>query len=136
MSTLKALLIPFDDDKPVELVELEQGEQIRERIYDLVAPDSRMFEVVRGKTIELWGDEEGGPMMRSDAGERVNARAMQLFASDHNVDLSAFASPLCGDFLAVGLTRPSGISNKDVPEWLRDFEFTWKARRPTTEATG
>lgn len=126
MSTIKALLIPFDEANDVTLIDLEPN---LERIYDLVAPDSRMFEVVRGKSLELWGDEEGGPGMRGDAGERVNARAMQLFARDHGVGLEAFASPLCGDFLAVGLNTRN--QNTDVPGWASRFNFTW-SNRPTT----
>jgi hypothetical protein len=123
MSTIKALLIPFDEDKNVELIDLEAT---LENIYDRVAPDSRMFEVVRGKSIELWGDEEGGPGMRGDAAQRINARAMQLFASDHGVGIEAFASPLCGDFLAVGIN--TGNHNTDVPEWASRFNFTWSNR--------
>lgn len=126
MSTTKALLIPFDETQPVQLIDLAPG---LEAIYTLVAPDSRMFEVTYGNTIELWGDEEGGPGMRSDAGERVNARAMQLFAHDHGVGVEAFASPLCGDFLAVGRINDAGFPT-DVPGWVRTFPFTWTARVP------
>lgn len=124
---IEALLIPFDETQEPRVVELRPGNL--EDIYQHVAPDSRMFEVTRGKTIELWGDEEGGPMMRADAGERINARAMQLFAHDWSVGIDAFMTPLCGDFLAVGGLQFSG-RNADVPQWVRDFTFSWSTHRP------
>lgn len=119
--TTTALLIPFDETKQPHLLELDPG---LDAIYALVAPDSRMFEVTYGVSIELWGDEEGGPGMRNDAHLRVNARAMQLFAADHKVGLEAFVSPLCGDFLAVGRIDADG-NPTDVPAWVQEFVFTW-----------
>lgn len=131
MSTIKALLIPFEDTDPVKVVDLAPG---REPIYDLIAPDSRMMQFVRSAQFDLIGDEEGGPGMRNDAGERVNARAMQLLAWGEGVGIDAFASPLCGDFLAVGPVDGNGNST-NIPQRIIDFKFSWRSSRPTTEAT-
>lgn len=123
-TAIKAVLIPFDEDKPVEVVTLAPG---LDAIYAYVAPESRMFEVVRGDTFDLLGDEEGGPLMRSDAHERINARAMQVFADDHGMGVKDFNSPLCGDFLAVG--RPNGRGNHtDVPQRVIDFTYSWTTK--------
>jgi len=123
MATTKALLIPFENDKPVQVLDLESG---FEHMYPLIAPDSRMIEVLRTEQFELFLDEEGGPLMRSDAGERINARAMQLYAFAHNItDPSAFAYPFCGDFIAMGLIDAEGERNADVPEWVTEFPFSW-----------
>lgn len=121
MRTIKAVLIPFDESKPVEAIDLPPG---IDAIYERVAPDSRMFEVVRGKSFDLLGDEEGGPLMRNDAKDRINARAMQVFAADHGVDLHAFNGPMCGDFLAVGQPDANG-NHTDVPGGVLEFNYTW-----------
>lgn len=122
----KAILIPFDTSKPVEVIDLQPG---LDAIYERVAPDSRMFEVVRGNTFDLYGDEEGGPLMRGDADERINVRAMELFAKDWNTGPEAFARPLCGDFLVVGkMSYPSEDEEVlgDAPEWVIGHEFQWR----------
>lgn len=121
MRTTKALLIPFDTTEPVRLIDLQPG---LDALYALVAPDSRMFEVVRSVTFDLLGDEEGGPLMRNDAQERINVRAMELFAFDHKVGPEAFSYPLCGDFLVTG--HPDARGNRtDAPEWPASFVFSW-----------
>lgn len=123
--TIKAVLIPFDEDKPVEVIDLAPG---LDAIYERVAPDSRMFEVVRGNTFDLFGDEEGGPLMRNDAGDRINARAMQIYASDMLMGPRDYSSPLCGDFLAVGQPDDEG-EQTDVPQHVIDFTgYTWTTK--------
>ena len=124
MSKFKALLIPFDDDKPVEVVEINGLNDI----YKYVAPDSRMFEALRTATFDLLLDEEGGPLMRSDAGDRVNARAMQLYADAEDMRLLDYGSPLCGDFLAAGPVDRRGEMT-DVPQEVIDFPFSWRIKR-------
>lgn len=124
MTTTKAVLIPFDESKPVVAVDLASGV---DAIYALVAPESRMFEVIRGNSFDLLGDEEGGPLMRSDAGDRINARAMQVIAADMGVDLHAFNGPMCGDFLAVGQPDHRG-NHTDVPGGVLEFNYTWSTK--------
>lgn len=124
--TIKAVYIPFDESRPVEVIDLAPG---LDAIYERVAPESRMFEPVRGNTFDLLGDEEGGPLMRSDAGERINARAMQIYASDMLMGLRDYASPLCGDYLAVGMPDGRG-RHTDVPQHVIDYKYTWTAVRP------
>jgi hypothetical protein len=126
MATTKAVLIPFDESKPVEVIDLGRG---LDAIYERVAPESRMFEVTRGNTFDLLGDEEGGPLMRSDASERINARAMQIYASDKLMSLRDYTSPLCGDFLAVGIPDEEG-EHTDVPQHVIDYRYSWTAVRP------
>lgn len=125
MTTTKAVLIPFDESKPVQVVDLEAG---LDAIYALVAPDSRMFEVTRGNTFDLYGDEEGGPLMRDDAKDRINARAMQIYASDMLMGIRDYGQPLCGDFLAVGMPDDEG-ERTDVPRHVIEYNnYTWSAR--------
>lgn len=121
----KAVLIPFDEDKPVEVIDLAPG---LDAIYGYVAPESRMFEVTRGNTFDLFGDEEGGPLMRSDAHERINARAMQIYASDMLMGIRDYAVPLCGDFLAVGKPDDEG-ERADVPQHVIDYDnYSWTTK--------
>lgn len=116
----KALLIPFDDKKPVEIVEIND----RDDIYKHVAPDSRMFTVVGGHRFDLLGDDEG--LYQGNPAERINARAMEIYAADQRVGLSAYASPLVGDFLAVGPVDDYG-NQTDVPGEVIKFRFTWES---------
>lgn len=121
MSHTLAVLIPFAATKPVQVVALKDG---LNAIYELVAPDSRRFEVVRSETFDLLGDEEGGPGCRNDAEERINVRAMELLAVDQQVGPEAFASPLCGDFLVTGHPDDDGNST-DAPMWTAQHSFSW-----------
>lgn len=125
MATTKAVLIPFDESKPVEVIDLAPG---LNAIYERVAPESRVFEVVRGNTFDLFGDEEGGPLMRSDAPDRINARAMQIYASDMLMGIRDYSQPLCGDFLAVGQPDDEG-ERTDVPQHVIEYDnYTWSTK--------
>jgi hypothetical protein len=124
MSKFRALLIPFDDDKPVEVVQIDGLDDI----YKYVAPDSRMFEVLGSDKFDLLLDEEGGPMMRNDAGDRINARAMELYADAEGVGFGDFMVPLCGDYLAAGPVDRRGEMT-DVPQEVIDFPFSWRIKR-------
>lgn len=124
--THKALFIPCDGDQPVEWIDLAPG---LDAIYERVAPESRMFERVAGNTFDLYGDEEG--LFHPDAANRINARAMQILADDFGQkDASQFRSPLVGDFMVVGLPNGRG-SSTDAPESVKDFKFTWTAKKAT-----
>jgi hypothetical protein len=125
MPTNKAVLIPFDDTKPVEVVEVEQNDL--DRLYDLVAPDTRLITGMRMSDAYLFGDDEG--LLRNDAGDRINARVMQLFADDNKMGLHDFHSPLVGDWLVVGPSDDDG-NNTDVPQRVIDFAYSWTAKRP------
>lgn len=118
MSKFKALLIPFDDTKPVEVVEING----RDDIYQHVAPESRRFTVQRSKTFDLLGDEEG--LFQGNPTERINARAMEIYASDWGLTLKDFLSPLVGDWLACGGADFNG-NMTDVPQSVIDFQFSW-----------
>ena len=120
----KALLIPFDDEKSVEVVTIDTDSEGLDSIYKRVAPDSRMFTVLGGDAFDLLGDDEG--LLRSDAGERINARVMQLYAEDQNVALADFHSPLVGDWLVAGPLDEDG-NQTDVPQGAVDFKFSWRS---------
>lgn len=122
MSTKKALLIPFDDSKPVTVVEVKEG---LDPIYDLCAPESRCFTILGGDDFSLYGDDEG--LLRSDAGERINARAMQLYAVSIGKTLEDFHSPLVGDWLAFGGVDAEG-DTEEVTVRVLNFRFTWTSR--------
>jgi hypothetical protein len=120
----KAVLIPFDESKPVEVIDLAAG---LDAIYDRVAPDSRCFTGLGGSDFYLMGDDEG--LFHQDAANRVNARVMQLYAEDNGGGISDFRSPLVGDWLVVGPADEEGETT-DVPQRVIDFEYSWTAVRP------
>jgi hypothetical protein len=56
---------------------------------------------------------------------------MQILAADYGQkDAGQFHSPLVGDFLVVGLPNSRG-SSTDAPEAVKDFRFTWTAKKST-----
>lgn len=122
MSTKKALLIPFDDTLPVTVVEVPAG---LDPIYDHVAPDSRRFTVLGGDDYSMYGDDEG--LLRNDAGERINARAMQIYAASEGAGIEDFMSPLVGDWLVFGGVDTDG-ETEEVTVRVLNFRFTWTSR--------
>jgi hypothetical protein len=120
MATTKALLIPFDDTLPVEVIDLDNTDY--RNITKIVAPDSGLFTRLGAETFDLFGDDEG--LFHPEAHLRINARAMQLYADSVGAKLEDFGSPLVGDWLAVGLPNARG-NNTDVPQAVIDFTFTW-----------
>lgn len=115
----KAVLIPFDESKPVEVIDLAPG---LDAIYEHVAPDSRCFTGLGGSDFYLMGDDEG--LFHEDAGNRINARVMQLYAEDNGVGIRQFHSPLVGDWLVVGPADEEGETT-DVPQRVIDFTYSW-----------
>lgn len=118
----KAVLIPFDEDKPVEVIDLAPG---LDAIYERVAPDSRCFTGMSGSDFYLMGDDEG--LFHEDVQNRVNARVMQLFGEDSGVGIEGFHSPLVGDWLVVGPADDEG-ENTDVPQRVIDFTYSWTTK--------
>jgi hypothetical protein len=125
MTTTKAVLIPFDESKPVEVIDLNSDSN-NDQLYDLVAPDSRCFTGMRGSDFYLMGDDEG--LFHEDVENRVNARVMELFAKDNGMGIRDYHSPLVGDWLVVGPADEEGDST-DVPQRVIDFTYTWTAQR-------
>lgn len=118
----KAVLIPFDESKPVEVIDLAPG---IDAIYDHVAPDTRCFTGLNGSDFYLMGDDEA--LLRDDAMDRINARAMELYGRDNGAGIRDFRSPLCGDFLVVGPADHEGETT-DVPQRVIDFTYTWTTK--------
>lgn len=123
MTTKKALLIPFDETLPVTVVEVERDSL--DAIYDLCAPESRCFTVLGGDDYSMYGDDEG--LLRADAGHRVNARAMQLYAASEGAGIDDFMSPLVGDWLVFGGVDAEGETG-EVTVRVLNFRFSWTAR--------
>lgn len=121
---IKAVLIPFDDDQPVRVVELRRNNL--EDIYDRVAPDSRCFTGMSGSDFYLMGDDEG--LFHADVANRVNARVMQLYAEDAGMGLYDFHSPLVGDWLVVGPADEEGWTT-DVPQRIIDRRYSWATKQ-------
>lgn len=128
MSTKKkVLLLPFDDEQEVRVVEVRDGNL--EDIYSRIAPESRLFSCLNGKDFSLYGDDEA--LFHPQAHLRINARAMQLFADSAGADIEDFTSPLVGDFLVFGLSDEEGNST-EPPQRVLDFKFSWVTERPTS----
>lgn len=124
--TIKAVLIPFDEDKPVEVIDFDNSHYTN--IYPLVAPDSQTFTVLAMGDCDAYGDDEG--LLRSDAGDRINARMMELYGDATQSKIADFRSPLCGDWLVVGpeagpLDREKAT---DVPQRVIDFTYSWTTK--------
>lgn len=126
--TIKAVLIPFDEDKPVEVIDFDNSSY--ENYYPLVAPDSRCFTVLGASGYDMFGDDEG--LLRADAGDRINARAMELYAAGAGVGVTIqdFHSPLVGDWLVVGSEEGPMDQEKvtDVPQEVIDFTYSWTTK--------
>lgn len=120
MATTKAVLIPFDESKPVEVVDLRPNDL--DQLYDLVAPDTRLITGMGMSDAYMFGDDEG--LLRDDAGERINARVMELFAADNGMGIRDFHSPLVGDWIVTGPADDEG-DNTDVPQRVIDFTYSW-----------
>jgi hypothetical protein len=117
----KGLLIPFDDTLPVEEVEFDGLDDM----YRLIGCDT--VDRMAAKDVTFWLDDEG--LLRGDASERINARAMELYASLTGAGLQDFAVPLVGNYLIDGPAGPGG-EETDVPQRVLDFRFTWTSVRP------
>jgi hypothetical protein len=126
MTMLKALLLPFDEDRAVEVIDFDDSSY--QNLYPIVAPESRMFTAQDFPGGTMYGDDEG--LLWGDPSKRINARAMQLLGerSDHGIE--DFMSPLVGDWLVFGPVDAEG-NNTSVPQDVIDFRFTWTARRPS-----
>jgi hypothetical protein len=121
----KGLLIPFDDALPVQEVEFN-GLDDMYRLTGCSMID-RMVAENDEYAATFWFDDEG--LLRSDAGQRVNARAMQLYAYLTGHQLDDFSVPLVGNYLIDGMCDDEG-NETDVDPDLKDFQFTWSAVRP------
>ncbi|QOP66839.1 hypothetical protein SEA_ODYSSEY395_90 [Arthrobacter phage Odyssey395] len=115
----KGLLIPFDDTLPVMEVEFNGLDDM----YRLIGCDT--IDRMVAEDVTFWMDDEG--LLRSDAGQRVNARAMELFASLTGHSLQDFSVPLVGNYLLDGPCDDEG-NETDVPERIKDFRYTWTTR--------
>jgi hypothetical protein len=130
MSTINVVVIPFDNDKPVrrESYDTTNYKNLTRLIFDggtdgtfscMTSADSL------GHEVTFWFDDEG--LLRNDAGNRINARAMQLFGHLEGVGVEDFAVPLVGDYVITGGVDDEGES-LDAPGWVMDFGFTWTAK--------
>jgi hypothetical protein len=111
MTTNKAVLIPWEMDKDIEVIDLEQGNL--DAIYDRIAPESRLFSVSSFRHFALYYDDEG----LYTQPEHQNLRAMVLWGAEEGVPLSRFRYPLVGNYLVVGPADDEG-ENTDVPEGI------------------
>lgn len=125
----KALLLPFDNGQEPRVVEIAEGDL--DAIYQLIAPESRLFTCLNGKDFTLYGDDEG--LFHPQVHLRINARAMQLLADSEGVSIDAFHSPLVGDFLVFGLPDEEG-NTTDVPQRAVDFKYSWVSAQPKPES--
>jgi hypothetical protein len=113
-----AILIPFDNDLPIREVTFDGLDDM----YKLIGCTD--VERLATQKVTFWLDGEG--LLRSDAGERINARAMQLYAELCDMTLADFAVPLVGDYLLDGPCDDEG-EETDVPSWVKHYPFSWSA---------
>lgn len=136
MTTLNAVLIPCDGDKPVQSVTYDDSDyrNLTALIFD--GDRTGTFTSLQatgadGTVVSLWGDDEG--LLRSDAHQRINARAMQLYAHLTGATIEDFMSPLVGDWVVLGGADDDGESLA-VPGWVQDFPFTWASSIPKADS--
>lgn len=115
----KGLLIPFDDTLPVQEVEFNGLDDM----YRLT--ECSMIDRMVAKDVTFWFDDEG--LLREDAGQRINARAMELYASLTGHVLKDFAVPLVGNYLLDGPCDAEGCET-DIPERIKDFRYSWTTK--------
>lgn len=108
----KAILIPHDNNKQVEVVDMDSSDY-REITRKVAAdPVNGLFScsTIGGGRCSLWYDDEG----LFNQPTNVNTRAMALWASIDRVDIRDFAVPLVGDYLVTGPADDEGYTT-DVP---------------------
>jgi hypothetical protein len=118
MTNHKALLIPFDENKPVEEIEFDADRP--DTWAKLVCPAGGSgaidFKSFPTQGTQLMFDDMG----LYDQPNNTNPRAMKLWAHLSGISLDNFRQPLVGDFVVLGLDRYQG-ETEDVPGHVRYF---------------
>ncbi len=116
----KAVRVPWDDSKPIQVVEYDEGgENLEELVFGPLTPghSSRVCGMsIMNREVQAAYDDEG--MFNQPFNQ--NVRAMKLWAHLSGRKLSDFVQPLWGDFVILGFERDSG-DTKDVPQSVLDF---------------
>lgn len=127
---INVILIPADGAKPVQRTSYDTSDY--KNLTALIFNGDRdgTFQCMTsadslGHEVTFWFDDEG--LFREDAGEAVNARAMQLYAHLEGMKVEDFSVPLVGDYVITGGADEDGES-LDAPGWIMDFPFTWSLR--------
>lgn len=120
MQKYKAVKIPFDAEKPIEVVEYDEGgENLEELVFGPLATGHSSRTVgmsIMSREAQCAYDDEG--MFNQPFS--INERAMKLWAHLSGRKLSDFRQPLWGDFVILGFERDSG-DTKDVPQSVFDY---------------
>lgn len=120
MTNYKAVKVPWDAEKPIEVVEYhEGGDNLEELVFGPLVPGhtSRVCGMsIMGREAQCAYDDEG--MFNQPF--NVNVRAMKLWAHLSGRKFTDFVQPLWGDYVILGFERDSGDS-KDVPDSVLAF---------------
>lgn len=130
MSTINVIVIPADGTKPVRRDSYDTSDYTNLTALIFNGDRTGTFQCMTsadkdGNEVTLWLDDEG--LLREDAGERINARAMELYAHLEEIGIEGFRVPLVGDYVITGGADEDGES-LDAPGWIMDFPFTWSLR--------
>lgn len=116
MANSKALLIPWDETKPVEEFEYVEDHwtELSEKITGNTAGmlDQRTFPT---RHTQLWFDDLG----HYDQPNNTNVRAMKLWAHLCGINLDNFRQTLVGNFVVMGIDELGEAA--DVPGHVRYF---------------
>jgi hypothetical protein len=114
MATHKALLIPADENKPVEEVVFDNDRP--DQWGKLVGAEAIDFSTFRQKRTQLMYDDMG----LYTQPDNTNVRAMKLWAHLAGMNLDNFRQPLVGDYVVLGLDPIEG-ETEDVTAEVRYF---------------
>jgi hypothetical protein len=125
----KAIIIPSDESQPLRWAEhnSDDWKSMTALVFGGDRDGGTFSASVVGQDVTFFYDDEG--LFRPDAGDHVNARAMQLWADIEGLSVRDFAVPLIGDYVVVGPADDEG-SSTDAPAWVMDHPFTWTTAAP------
>lgn len=125
----KAIIIPCDESQPLRWAEHDDNDykSMTTLVFGGDRDGGTFSASTVGRGVTFFYDDEG--LYRSDAGDSVNARAMQLWADIEGMGVRDFAVPLIGDYVVVGPADEDGHS-MDAPGWVMKHRFTWTTRVP------
>lgn len=97
----KALLIPWDDSKPVEEIELDENRLLEQMAAQVCAVRNGMLDFKSFPTqhTQLVYDDNG----MFDQRTNTNIRAMKLWAHLAGVPVTSFRQRLVGNFIVLGM---------------------------------
>ena len=120
-TTHKALKVPHDDSKPVEIVEWQNhGENSQQLVFGPLTPGhaSRIVGMsICSRDVQCAYDDEG----MYNQPFNVNIRAMKLWAHLSGRKVSDFIQPLWGDYVFVGYERENGDTTDVSPMAIAFF---------------